>query len=373
MESPKVTRNSTRKRKLIEKLEENEKKKPKILNITDFKCSITSPSNIKDLITIGNEWNLYKKEMDKDKDTFMKIKRLRRKYYNIIDQNEDFHKVSKITKHLEKLDNLTGMESLKKSIVNQILFFTQNLQNDEMMHTILSGSPGTGKTSVAKILGEIYKDLGILKKGTFTKACRDDFIGEYLGSTAIKTKKLLKSCLGGVLFIDEAYSLGNREKRDSFSKEAIDTLNEFLSENTKDFICIIAGYEKSLHDCFFSWNPGLERRFPWKFKLDGYNPKELKEILYYQVKNNGWMISVDDDKLEKIIIKNKDLFKYNGGDCLVYFDKCKICHARRVFGKNQDEKFNLTNEDIVQGMMMFQTFKKTNKIKDTSTPLGMYV
>lgn len=371
MNSPKPTRKSNRKRKLKDKVEENEKKKPKILSVQDFKCSVSTPSKLKDLIKIGKEWNAYKKELDEDKDNFMKIKKLRRKYYNIIDKYEDFHKVSKIVKQLEKLDNLVGMDTLKENIVNQILFFTQNLQNNEMMHTILSGSPGTGKTSVAKILGEIYKDLGILKKGTFRKAGRDDFIGEYLGSTAIKTKKLLKSCIGGVLFIDEAYSLGNKEKRDSFSKECIDTLNEFLSENTENFICIIAGYEKSLHECFFAWNPGLERRFPWKFKLDSYTPVQLKDIFYYQIEENGWMISADDKKLEEIFSTNKDLFHHNGGDCLVYFDKCKIYHARRVFGKDQDEKFNLTDEDLQQGMKMFKEFKKTNK-KNNDPPLGMY-
>lgn len=360
---------NNRKRKLNEFIDNEDK--IKCIVIDDFKPSIYEPKCIKDLIKIGEEWNSYRDKLEKDKEYITKNKKLRKRYYRVLEKNIDYKRVAQIVKHLRKLQKMIGMEQLKKDIVNQILFFTQDLQENEMMHTIISGKAGSGKTSVATILGNIYKDLGILKKGTFTKAGRDDFIGEYLGSTAIKTKKLLKSCIGGVLFIDEAYSLGNKEKRDSFSKEAIDTLNQFLSENTKNFICIIAGYEDTLKECFFAWNPGLERRFPWKFKLEKYSVEELMNILYFQIDENGWMVNMDDKEMLEIMEKNKSLFDFGGGDCLVYFEKCKICHGRRVFGKDPDEKYVLIKKDFEEGMKVFKEFKKSNK-KNNEPPPFMY-
>ena len=123
---------------------------------------------------------------------------------------------------LSKLNRMVGMSKLKKNIINQVLYYIQGLNgyNDGMMHTVIEGSPGTGKTEVARIVGEIYRKLDFLSNDGFRIAKRDDFVAGYLGQTAIKTQKLLENCYGGVLFIDEAYSLGNPEGRDSFAKEA---------------------------------------------------------------------------------------------------------------------------------------------------------
>ncbi len=146
----------------------------------------------------------------------------------------------------------------------------------DFMHTVIYGPPGSGKTEVAKIIGRIFSNLGILNKKIFKKVSRNDLVAGYLGQTAIKTKDMIKASLGGVLFIDEAYSLGNSEKRDSFAKECVDTLCEALSEHKHNWMVIIAGYEKELNDCFFSLNEGLNSRFTWRFKLDAYKPCELK-------------------------------------------------------------------------------------------------
>ena len=113
----------------------------------------------------------------------------------------------------------------------------------------------THNTTLAQIVGELYSNLDILSgDNIFKKVTRDDFVAGYVGQTAIKTKSLLNSCKGGVLFIDEIYSFGSQYKEsDSFSKEAIDTLNEYLSANKDDFCCIVAGYEKEVKECFFSY------------------------------------------------------------------------------------------------------------------------
>ena len=115
----------------------------------------------------------------------------------------------------------------------------------------------------------------ILKNEKFVKARRSDLIAGYLGQTAKATQKIIDSAIGGVLFIDEVYSLGNSEKRDSFAKECIDTINENLTEKKTDFICIIAGYKDEIDSCFFSYNSGLERRFPVRFTIEEYKPEEL--------------------------------------------------------------------------------------------------
>ena len=117
-------------------------------------------------------------------------------------------------------------------------------------------SPGTGKTEIAKIMGELFSNLGILKNKKFKKVTRSDLIAGYLGQTALKTRDVIKESLGGVLFIDEAYALGNQEKRDSFAKECIDTLCEALSDHKDNLMVIIAGYENDLNKCFFSYNKG---------------------------------------------------------------------------------------------------------------------
>lgn len=347
------------------------RKKQEKITITPFETSVKDIKKLEDLIKIGEEWESYRTELYETRSGDLNTRKNIKIYNEIVDTNDDYEKLSKITRYLEELNNLIGMKNLKKNIINQILFFVQGLHQNEMMHTVIIGEQGMGKTVVANILGNIYKDLGILKKGTFTIAQRADFVGEYLGSTAIKTQKLLESCIGGVLFIDEAYSLGNKEQRDSFSKEAIDTINQFLSENTENFICIIAGYEKSLKECFFDWNPGLERRFPWKFKLEKYTPTELRDILVYQVNELGWSYCPEDvNHILKLISDAKELFTNNGGDCLVYFDKCKIHHAKRVFGKNSP-KFVLTREDFDEGMKIFKHNKADKKIKNTH--LSMYL
>ena len=145
----------------------------------------------------------------------------------------------------------------------------------------------------------IYSSLGWLSKGGVFTPKRSDLVGRYLGETADKTQKYLEKCKGSVCFIDEVYSLGSKDEgRDSFAKEAVDTLNQFLSEEAHDFVCIIAGYEKDVQICFFEQNQGLDRRFPWRFTISPYKSDELKEIFKLQVETKGWNIA-ENVKLEK--------------------------------------------------------------------------
>jgi SpoVK/Ycf46/Vps4 family AAA+-type ATPase len=265
--------------------------------------------------------------------------------------NIDLKSLSKMKPSLIKLKNMIGMESVKKNIVYQIIFYLQGLDisNNDMLHTVIEGKPGVGKTELAKILAEIYNSLGILSKSSFTVAKRSDLIGSYLGSTAMKTNKILEESLGGVLFIDEAYSLGNEEGKDIYSKECIDTINQFLSENREDFICIIAGYKESLEKCFFKYNPGLERRFPWRYSIKEYSWEELSEIFKKIVKDNSWKAKIEPNFFKD----NLDKFKFFGGDLEILFQKTKLIHGMRAINLTKDKKRIINDDDLKGGLQLF--------------------
>lgn len=229
----------------------------------------------------------------------------------------------------------------------------------DFMHTVIYGPPGSGKTEVAKIIGRIFSNLGILNKKIFKKVSRNDLVAGYLGQTAIKTKDMIKASLGGVLFIDEAYSLGNSEKRDSFAKECVDTLCEALSEHKHNWMVIIAGYEKELNDCFFSLNEGLNSRFTWRFKLDGYKPGELMSIYEKQVRDYGWTTAAVLP--ESWFASRMDYFTTYGRDMETLFTKTKIAHSRRVFCLPLSEKKIVTLADLENG---FKLFIENPEVKD---------
>jgi hypothetical protein len=239
----------------------------------------------------------------------------------------------------------------------------------DFMHTVIYGPPGSGKTEVAKIIGRIFSNLGILNKKIFKKVSRNDLVAGYLGQTAIKTKDMIKASLGGVLFIDEAYSLGNSEKKDSFAKECVDTLCEALSEHKHNWMVIIAGYEKELNDCFFSLNEGLNSRFTWRFKLDAYKPSELKSIYEKQVRDYGWTIIKDvgataDTLPESWFASRMDYFTTYGRDMETLFTKTKIAHSRRVFCLPMSEKKIITFADLENGFKLFIENPEVNERKE---------
>ena len=276
--------------------------------------------------------------------------------------------IHQIESPLRDLNKMIGMHKLKNSIVDQILYFVQNLHKDagnkngDFMHTVIYGPPGTGKTEVAKIMGKIFSKLGILSKNKFKKVTRADLIAGYLGQTALKTQDVVKECIGGVLFIDEAYALGNSEKRDSFAKECIDTLCEALSDNKDNLMVIIAGYEKELKKCFFAYNQGLDSRFTWRFKTDDYKESELNLILQKKVEEANWKIK---EKLTDDWFKPKmEYFKYYGRDMETLFAKTKIAHSRRVFCLPKKEKKNLIKKDFDKGFKLFLLNDEVKSRKD---------
>ena len=330
-----------------------------------------------------------------------------------VEYNIQLQSLHNIRDSLEELNQIIGMQHLKTNIVSQILYFVQEFykpstnekekekekenenenekenknenkkettvntnlntntnKNQDFLHTVISGPPGTGKTEIAKLMGEIYRKLGILSKGTFKKVTRSDLIAGYLGQTAIKTREVIQESLGGVLFIDEAYSLGNTEKRDSFSKECIDTLCEALSDHKDNWMVIIAGYEEELNDCFFNYNRGLDSRFTWRFHTDEYGAEELYLIFLKKVNDIGWSIfsfskEGEEGRSKKIDVKwfekNKEHFKFYGRDMETLLSRIKIAHSKRVFGLSEGEKRKISYGDLEKGLELF--LKNTNQKK----------
>ena len=359
---------------------------PNVYENTDVKCSTTNKLKLQiDLTKINNdpiEENYQIKTKVNINHVINNISDLLKLIdlypdAKAIEYNINMHCLHKIKEPLTELNNMIGMKNIKENIVDQIIFYIQNLHlinnaetvnqkkmvSNDFLHTVIYGSPGTGKTELAKIMGSIFSKMGILSKGTFKKVTRADLIAGYLGQTAIKTKDVIKDSLGGVLFIDEAYSLGNTEKRDSFSKECIDTLCEALSDHKDNLMVIIAGYEADLNDCFFNYNQGLNSRFTWRFKIDNYSATDLHDIFLKKINDCGWSLLSDNLIDVKWFDKNKDSFKFYGRDIETLFAKTKIAHSRRVFCLDASVKKKLTLEDINKGLDIYLKNENINSKK----------
>jgi DNA polymerase III delta prime subunit len=189
---------------------------------------------------------------------------------------------------------------------------------------------------------------------------REDFVGGFLGQTALKTEKLLKESLGKVLFIDEAYSLANDEK-DSYGREALTVLNRFMSEYPDELIVIFAGYREMMEQTIFKLQPGLKSRCTWMFEIDGYTEKGLTLIFEHQLRETGWILSRSID-LEKFFKEYKDDFPAYGRDTnrLVFY--CKMCYTETIFDSGSSHDKIITEPILINALK----YLRKNRIKDSN-------
>ena len=281
-------------------------------------------------------------------------------------KHDKFKKLYQLIPSLERLNKIIGMKKVKENVFQMICYFLHGLNGTgELNHCVITGPPGVGKTTLASLLGDIYLRLGFLKNNSFIVARRSELIGKYCGHTAVQTQNKIDEAEGVVLFIDEVYSLGNARKSDSFTKECIDTINQNLTEKGDKFLCIIAGYQKDVDECFFAYNRGLERRFPLRFNIEKYDYKELHEIFMKFVDEENW-------KLERRAFSPEDLkeniklFKFYGGDMKTLFQSAKKYYSLRLMKEsiNGDSNKLIKKDDMKKALSYFKDNRKNEDIPD---------
>lgn len=260
----------------------------------------------------------------------------------------------------QELDGLVGLTFVKNK-VNDLIAFQKIQQlrkaqglasSKSTMHMAFTGNPGTGKTTVARIVGRMYKSLGLLSKGQFIEVSRTDLIAGYQGQTALKVKKVIEMAKGGVLFIDEAYSITENEHSDSYGRECLTELTKALEDYRNDLVVIVAGYTEPMKN-FFESNPGLKSRFNTFIEFPDYTAFELMEILYNMCLKNDYMLTptakekLQDILIAKVTYKNDEFA--NGRLVRNIYDDIIMNQARRLINVDNPTKgelMQILDEDV---------------------------
>ncbi len=260
---------------------------------------------------------------------------------------------------LKKLDGLVGLSGVKREIANLTAFLNLQIARGETntfqgKHYVFTGNPGTGKTTVARIMADIFKTLGVVARGQLVEADRSKLVAGFSGQTAIKTNQLVDQAMGGVLFIDEAYTLKSSDG-DTFGAEAIDTLLKRLEDDRGKFICIVAGYTDQMHD-FIDTNPGLKSRFTQTIHFDDYTPDELTEIFLKLAAGKNFTVDEDTKaaihRLFEQLYLRRDKNFGNAREARRIFNESVERQSQRLIkqmttpGFQESDMFALTKEDL---------------------------
>ena len=224
------------------------------------------------------------------------------------EEKEEIPPKEKIEDLLAELDSYVGMDAIKtevRSLINMVQVYKLRREHDlpttdMSLHMVFSGNPGTGKTTVARIMSRIYHSLDILSKGQLVEVDRSGLVAGYVGQTALKTQKVIEKAMGGVLFIDEAYALNGKSEND-FGQEAIDTILKAMEDHRDDLVVIVAGYTE-LMDRFIHSNPGLESRFNRFLLFEDYTPEQMVAIFKMQCKKGCYVLAQGTEELVRDFI-----------------------------------------------------------------------
>lgn len=274
--------------------------------------------------------------------------------------SEDFEDVPEepeetLEELLEKLNALIGLDGVKKEVNGIINMIKVKKKGEELgvkqaplsLHLVFYGNPGTGKTTVARLLAKIYKSLGVLSSGQLVEVDRGGLVAGYIGQTATKTQEAIDKAMGGILFIDEAYALTHGKGETDFGQEAVDTILKAMEDHRDDFIVIVAGYPDLMEE-FIASNPGLKSRFNQYINFPDYNPAELYEIFCLYC--NGQELTFGEecaDCLKKYfegLYNNRKEDFANGRDVRNYFENVIRARANRIAEGNMD---NMTREEYL--------------------------
>ena len=261
---------------------------------------------------------------------------------------------------MAELNELVGLDVVKKDVDSLVnLVKVRKLRRERGMkcpdmsfHLVFSGNPGTGKTTVARIIGKIYSALGLLSKGHLVEVDRSGLVAGYVGQTAIKTQEVIQKALGGVLFIDEAYSLAPEKADKDFGQEAIDTILKAMEDHRDDFVVIVAGYA-SLMPRFIDSNPGLKSRFNKYLDFADYDGDQLYAIFMGRVQRNDYKLDAEADEAVRehlrVLYEDRDENFGNGRDVRNFFEKIVANQANRVAkmdAPTDDDLLTITKEDL---------------------------
>lgn len=271
---------------------------------------------------------------------------------------EDRKEPEKIEDLKAELDSYIGLEAVKqevKNLINMVTVHQMRAENglpntDLSLHMVFSGNPGTGKTTIARMMARIYHSLGILSKGQLVEVDRSGLVAGYVGQTALKTSKVIEKAMGGVLFVDEAYALNGRSEND-FGQEAIDTILKAMEDHRDDLVVIVAGYDDLMED-FIHSNPGLESRFNRFLHFADYTLDEMMGIFAMQCKKGSYVLAADAEDAVRTFIQEENDSGISFGNARGVrnlFEKILVQQANRLAAMetvSREQLMELTVEDV---------------------------